>query len=297
MLLEKGILNSKKIGVVLCDAGGTNYIISLIEKFKLSVNYYCEGPALKIIKNYNSKVSLSEFIDAHDIILTSISWSSEVENEAIVKAKKKGKIVFTVLDHLVNFQKRFLLNGKITLPDSIILFDNYAFEKAKETFRNYKVKLFLTKSNYFVDKFINDVKQNSFKSNHILLIDEPIKRHYEGVMKKNFSYRGFNEFTAIEYFLDKMKNSKYINYDIDIKLHPSSLENKYDHILGNKVKVLNSKIKLENIISKYKIIVGFESIALYLASKLRSKIKVFTIIPPEVKNNKNIFELNSFYDI
>ena len=79
MWLEKEILNKQKLGVVLCDAGGTHHIISLIEEFKLTPNFYCAGVSIEILGISKPKLSLSKFIEEHDIILTSISWSSEIE--------------------------------------------------------------------------------------------------------------------------------------------------------------------------------------------------------------------------
>ena len=116
-------------------------------------------------------------------------------------------------------------------------------------------------------------------------------------MKKKFEYRGFNEFTGLDFFIENIKNSKYKNYNIDIKLHPSSKGNKFDFLKNKKIKILNPKTKFEDVISSYNIIVGFESMALYLATNLEPKVKVFSIIPPHLKDNKNIFKLNSFYDI
>ena len=91
MWLEKEILNKKKLGVVLCDAGGTHHIISLIEKFKLNPSYYCEGPSLEILNKTKPMLSLSKFIGEHDLILTSSSWSSNIELKAIIEARKMKK--------------------------------------------------------------------------------------------------------------------------------------------------------------------------------------------------------------
>lgn len=296
MWLEKEILNKKKLGVVLCDAGGTHHIISLIEKFKLNPSYYCEGPSLEILNKTKPMLSLSKFIGEHDLILTSSSWSSNIELKAIIEARKMKKKTFTVLDHLANFNNRFLLHGEATFPDSIILFDKSSFTKSKEVFKNYNINLYQCKSNYFLDKFLGSVIKIKKNNNCILYIDEPIRDHYEKVLKKKIEFRGFNEFTGLDFFIKNIKDSRFKNFNIDIKLHPSSKSNKYDYLKHPKVQILNPKTKLERIISAYNIVVGFESMALYLASKIRPRVEVYSLIPPFVKE-KNIFNLNSFYEI
>ncbi len=296
MWLEKETLKNTKLGVILCDAGGTFHTISLLEEFKIKPNFYCDGPSLEILKFSEPKKSLKQFISDNDLILTSNSWSSDIELRAIKEAKHKGKKVFTVLDHVVNFDNRFILNGELLLPDSIILFDNESFIKAKEIFGKYDVSLYQCKSNYFLNKFLNEIKINSPKKNFILYIDEPIKDHYEKMLKNKFEYRGFNEYTGINFFMEKIKETKFEKFNIDIKLHPSSKANKYDYLRHDQIKILNPKIKFESIISAYNFVVGYESMALYLATKIEPRINVYSLIPPFVKD-KNIFNLNSFYDL
>ena len=296
MWLEKEILKNKKLGVILCDAGGTFHTISLLKEFKIKPNFYCEGPSLEILKLSKPKKSLKQFISDNDLILTSNSWSSDVELRAIKEAKNQRKKVFTILDHVVNFDNRFILKGELLLPDSIILFEKESFMKANEIFKAYDVNLYQCKSNYFLNKFLNELKITSPKKNFMLYIDEPIKDHYEKILKKKFEYRGFDEFTGMNLFMKKIKETKFEKFNIDIKIHPSSKVNKYDYLSDTKIKILNPKIKLESIISAYNYVVGYESMALYLATKIEPKINVYSIIPPYVKD-KNIFKLDSFYDL
>ena len=188
MWLEKEILKNTKLGVILCDAGGTFHTISLLEEFKIKPNFYCDGPSLEILKLSKPKKSLKQFISDNDLILTSNSWSSDIELRAIKEAKYQGKKVITILDHVVNFDNRFIFNGELLLPDSIILFENKSFIKAKEVFKNHNIDLYQCKSNYFLDKFLNEIKINTLKK-FILYIDEPIKDHYEIGLKK-LEYKG-----------------------------------------------------------------------------------------------------------
>ena len=39
MWLEKEILKNKKLGVILCDAGGTFHTISLLKEFKIKTKF------------------------------------------------------------------------------------------------------------------------------------------------------------------------------------------------------------------------------------------------------------------
>ena len=106
-----------------------------MEEFKIKPNFYCDGPSLEILKLSKPKKSLKQFISDNDLILTSNSWSSDIELRAIKEAKYQRKKVITILDHVVNFDNRFIFNGELLLPDSIILFENKSFIKANEVFK------------------------------------------------------------------------------------------------------------------------------------------------------------------
>ena len=81
--------------------------------------------------------------------MTGTSWQSDLEIEAIKLANLQGKRSVSFLDHWVNYQQRFMRDGKVYFPDEIWVGDDSALKIAKEKLPGFNVKL---KSNpYFED--------------------------------------------------------------------------------------------------------------------------------------------------
>jgi len=297
MIIEKQLLKFNKIGIVCNDIGGAYFVKAFLEEFELN-NFvsFCEGPAKSLFKkNYNG--SLEDFIKENDLIITGTSWSSDIEKCAIKISKDTNKTCYTVLDHWVNFKERFILNNKIIFPDVIIVFDAKAFQLAETLIYPTTTKIIKTKTNLFIKNFLKgSLKIEKKFNNRILFIDEPIKEHYEIKLKKDFTYLGYNEFSAFTDFLKQKNQTKFRNFIIDIKLHPSSDINKYSDYLNDKILVLDPLCRLEDILSGYKFVVGLTSMALFLAKNMDPNNIVYSIIPKSLCTN-HIFDLNSFYDI
>lgn len=117
---------------------------------------------------------------------------------------------------------------------------------------------------------------------------EPIDKHY-----KKYIY---NEKDCIKLFFQKIHKFKKIN-TITFRPHPSETINKYKWLLKkskHNIKI-NKKNNLFREISKNDIIVGCNTVALYVA--LLAKKKVFTSIPKGFFCNipsKKIIYLNNF---
>jgi len=297
MIFKKHLLNFKNIGIVSHDIGGAHFVKAFLDEFKITPNFYCEGPAKSLFKINDLKESLEKFILNSDLIITGTSWSSDLEKLAI-KISKENKIkCYTILDHWVNFESRFLLNKKFFLPDIIIVYDEKAYLLAKECLGSHKTLILKTKENLFLNKFSKSIKIfNNKHENRILFIDEPLKMHYEDKLNKGIEFLGYNEFIGFSEFIKKIKFSKFNEFFIDIKLHPSSNKNKYSKYLNKKVFLIDQSKNLEDVINKYKYIVGFTSMALFIAKNISQDNMVFSIIPKSI-NSKHIFDLKSFYDL
>ena len=82
----------------------------------------------------NSRHDLFDAINESNYVITSTSWQSNLEKEAIIISKKLGKYVISLIDHWVNYKERFILNGTLNLPNEIWVTDEYAFKIAKSNF-------------------------------------------------------------------------------------------------------------------------------------------------------------------
>ena len=134
----------KNIGIVSHDAGGAEVLSHWIANDKKNSFVYClEGPAKKIFKKnlgVDCIVNIQEILTKCDWLLCSTSWQSDLEKHAIKVFKDNHKKTVAILDHWVNYKERFNLNNSYFFPDEIWTTDKYAFELAKKSFNDSKVK-------------------------------------------------------------------------------------------------------------------------------------------------------------
>ncbi len=270
----------KKYCLVSHDAGGAENLSSWA-KYNGFDYIYCKGPAVKIFKTkfrFKNESSLKKSIIKSDIIITSTSWDSDLELNAIKIAKKFRKKTISILDHWNNYYERFTRNRITTLPDEIWVVDRYAFNLAKTVFNKKKIKLI--KNYYKLDIEKKIFKKNKKKKDNILYLAEPIEAHAVK-QHKNKNYWGYTEYTLLEYFFKNINKIKKKVGNIIFRLHPSEERNKYNKIIknySNKYKIhLSFNKDLSFDINRSEIIVGCQSMAMVIA--LYSKKKVFSILP------------------
>ena len=73
-----------------------------------------------------------------NILLTGTSWSSTLEHKARKLASNKKIYSIAVIDHWVNYKKRFQFNNEYVLPNEIWLTDLVSFHIAKDIFFRHK---------------------------------------------------------------------------------------------------------------------------------------------------------------
>jgi len=76
-------LKNKKVGAIFHDAGSANLGIAFLKKKKIKTDFYCAGPALKIMKSYNknftNKNRPSSIINNSEIVITGTSRINNIE--------------------------------------------------------------------------------------------------------------------------------------------------------------------------------------------------------------------------
>ena len=138
--IEKTLLN-KRVAIISHDSGGAEILSSFVKLYRAKYSYTVSGPAINIFKNKvnNFKIlPLKQNVDNSDIIITGTGLGSDLEYKAIVYSKKKDKLVYSYLDHWVNYRKRFIRDKKLELPDEIWVGDKYAKKIASKLFDNVK---------------------------------------------------------------------------------------------------------------------------------------------------------------
>ena len=286
--VENNELKKKLISIVAHDAGGAELLSSYVIHHKdLKFIYALSGPALNIFERKFGEISNYSILDAiskSDIIFCGTGWGSRFELKGIMIAQSMKKKSIAFLDHWVSYRERFLLNGKVILPDEIWVGDKYAHSYASEIFPNTQIRLI---QNYFFKdlkkeykKFIINNKDHP-KEISVLFISDNI----DAVIANDSQKKKYLNFSDNEIFSYLIKNLDALNSkvkQISIRPHPSELNaaEKYKLAISDcKIPCfIGGKVNLLEEIANNDIVVGGDSMAL-VVSMLCGK-KTFTCIPP-----------------
>ena len=239
------------------------------------------GPAEKIFANLNLKRCFIKKISrAHlkkvEWLLTGSSWSSRLEHNARIFAKKEGVYSIAILDHWANYGQRFVTKKITSYPDEIWVVDKHAKKIARKIFFNCKITQIPDYYKIQRLKQIKPIKKNTPKN--LLYLLEPIR--------SNWGKSEAGEFQALKYFFKKINNLRIGKIAcIKLKTHPSESIKKYNNIIKKikTPKLYLAKKSLEEEISAARWVVGCQTYALTLA--VAAKRKVFCSLPPGAPKN------------
>ena len=282
--------------VVVCkDAGSANLMAEDIKKNKDYI-FFLKEPAKSIfekknIKSHNLKL-LKKYIAKSNLLIAGTSWPLDIDYRSIKFAKKYNVKVITYLDHWVNYIERFN-NNKLMLPNILITTDKYSYALARKKFPKIKI---IKRKNKYLNKLKLEYKKIKKENKYILYIDNHLVDIKKNIIndKKYFKY---DEKTIFKNFYFKIKKTKYKSKKILFRIHPKKTKkNALQVIKGHETSCVFSKnTSLIKDIAKSQIVVGWNSMAMYLAHKLKKK--VMHILPKGIKSNvlpiKNIIYLNN----
>ena len=278
----------RNIAIISHDAGGAEILSHLIDMKKDNYYFVLDGPAKKVFKKVLgvSSSRLSEkTLACCEIIISSTSWQSSLELNALSIAKKLDKYIIVVLDHWVNYRQRLTYEGQIIVPDEIWVTDQYAESITRSIFKNVCIK---TKPNLYLEKTVKRIKSNINKvtnnlEDNILYVSDNISEHGEKYYGDS-RYFGYNEFDSLKYMIDNISFITKNHFEIKIRPHPSDPDGKYEEMVYAH-KDLNISISksnsLEADISASNIVVGAQTMAMVVA--LYAGKKVISSIPKGCK--------------
>jgi hypothetical protein len=275
------------LAIVSHDAGGAEILSSWLRQNPQPYCLAIDGPAISIFQRKLGNLKIYSLIDAIDLcdwVLCGTSWQSDLEKQAIVRARSAGKKVIAFLDHWVHYSERFQLGDVTTLPDEIWVGDVEAKRLAQKIFP--KIKVVLIPNPYFNDlqielstiqKLSNDKKKYS-----VLYVCEPIREHAM-LAYGDERYWGYTEEEALHFFLKNIGALGVIG-DVRIRPHPSESKAKYDwaRLANPLVSETHTTQSLLRQIAGADIVVGCESMAMVVA--LLAKKRVVSSIPPGGKS-------------
>ena len=282
------ISKQEVIGIVCHDAGGAEIVSSYILQNNIIVKYCLEGPAIKVFERKFGSIEnnlLSDMIKDVNWVLCGTSWQSNLELNAIQRAKKQNKKVVSFLEHWVNYSERFNHNGIIVLPDEIWVGDAYAQKIAEESFPDTKIKL-------MDNPYLSEIRQSLSKlkpkkklteKHAVLYVCENISDHMF-LQYGDANYLGYTEHDSLQFFVDNVdKIDKNIS-TIIIRPHPSdnNPQAKYGWIKKHPINTLcdvqfsKEKSLMQDIVD-CDIVVGAETMAMVVG--LISRKRVVSSIP------------------
>jgi len=274
------------IAIVSNDAGGAEILSSYVKNTPGIYYLAVSGPAINIFERKLGEInnlSMEEAIDKASWLLCGTSSPSEIELNAIKRAKLLRKKSVAYLDHWINYKERFVRSAEAVYPDEIWVGDKWAKEIADKVFLNLPVCL---KYNPYFDDINKALKSIESKVNenrkgvNILFLSQPISVHAKASKEDDLN-RGYSEYDALTYLLSNTHVlGEQIN-NVEIRLHPSEKYGKYDELLlrytNLKALVTGGEGLLASIVSS-DIVVGMDSMAMFVG--LLAHKKVICCIPP-----------------
>lgn len=273
------------IGIVAHDAGGAEVLSNWAKHcYQHKVIGYGEGPAVEIFKKLGIKQvkDINLLLEVSKEIITATSWQSNLEKKTIRKCLEEEKYVSTMLDHWVNYQERFKMDGKLLIPNKILTLDKHATEIARTFFdRTHIVEVENVYLNNKIKKVISYQKKTA-EQTYVLFIGENIKEH---ALKSygNENYFGYNEETILKSFWKRANKQLKKTKNILIRPHPSQDAEQYEwvkEVIPINVTISNKR-ELEQDIAESDIVYGINSMALVIAA-LSGK-DTFSCLPIESK--------------
>jgi hypothetical protein len=278
--LKKVELKGKGL-FVFSDPGGAKPCLSYIILNKISNYIVISDREYSFYSDFNINVIITKKIEKYiyefnpDYIFTATSYTSNIEKDAIIIAKRKKIPIVTYIDHSTNIFERFDNGNQIVLPSTILVSDNDTLDQLKNftifnTCDIIKIKnpyhTFLSnwKPNLSKEVFFENLKIPINKK-IILIAFDPIS-NINGIQKYGFDeITGINELNQIIFSHDSL-------YTFIYKPHPNQNIDLLKGALNNKAILVPSQTDTINLIYFSDIIIGFFSNLLLEADVFNKKI-------------------------
>lgn len=277
------------------DANSANITIAYIffyGKLYEAIDIYCDGPAKEIFKrdysSYIKEFSSLKFFQTDTVISGTSGLYSSYEMSMIKNAKIAGvQKTITLIDNIANFEKRFILDGKLIdleyLADEIWIDTIKSFKSdipqiasksiIKENFYKSYLKVFFQK--FPPKQSHNFIKDH--KGEYLLILTEYIYELY----RLQF---GFTEYEMVENILETI-DALDLKIPIFLKLHPYESKNKFNILLRkySHLQIIQDNCNSQDLIFYSKVVFGISS-SLFKECSLFQK-PTFSI---QINSNKTI---------
>jgi hypothetical protein len=267
------------VAVTACDAGAANLIIGWLKDCgAMDVRVASDGPARSLFATelpQLPQMPAEEALRGAAVLLSGTSRLSLLEHESRKRARRIGVPSIGVVDHWVNYRRRFRRRGELLLPDAIWVADEFARSIAERCFPGLPVH---QKRNRYLELLVSAIKTPPAakgRALRILYVLEPCRSTWG---------RGepSGEFQALEFFTSQLPRLGVgRNAVIRLRPHPTEPADKYARWIA-KHRACNIALddvrSLAAAISWADWVVGCETFAMVVA--LQAGRRVFSTLPP-----------------
>ena len=226
---------------------------------------YIEGDTnswdgLPVVKKDDFSHTLSEA----EWLIVGTGWSA-ISQRAIREGKLRGIPVFAVLDHWTNYEARFTELTSRTLPDAVIVTDDWAENGAKQRL---PWATTIQWPNFLLAELRRKISKFKYEKEggiaHVLLLGEPTRKSYHTV-------DGQPERVLLDCLPDHLAT---LDLDLDktrlsLRLHPTEEGHKYRDLIrasGLNIQVHSAnEMDVLTALAKSSMVLGLTSYALFLS--------------------------------
>lgn len=272
------------IAVVSHDAGSSELLCALISQHKNDAIWHIfaspKSPMAIICERYTLTYTLikdaAEQLQAlsPDALFFGTGWQNKCERPYVTYCKKHRIPTVAFLDHWSSYRERFgypTLGWEENCGDFTAVHDAKAFDLATKFALPHPLKL----PNLYLQNLITSAHRKTPTLNqNLLFLSEPT----DAVAQRTYgdvNYWGFTQYTALEEILKNFE--RFGCAGLTIRLHPSDTAEGYKKIL-NKFPLIRSQINdastydLTDQLQSAKLIIGFDTMALYIAALLGKNV-------------------------
>ncbi|RKX93176.1 MAG: hypothetical protein DRP84_08870 [Spirochaetes bacterium] len=227
----------KNILLIARDPGATQLLIlfaQFLEQNSVHFRFIARGPAETLLKKHRIDFKpfptttfariRQEILDFQpSFVITGTSLKDRLEVKFIREAKKLGIQVLSVIDWWTSFKERFQLNGKLVLPDYVVVIDEYSADICEKLF-NGRVKIIIGGHPYLCrlkERRIVSASREELMKKYDLV---PLWRTILFLAEPLDGYVRFDQFKIFNHICKEIGNvcKKYKkNFNLIIKFHPN----------------------------------------------------------------------------
>ncbi len=277
-----------KIAVICHDAGAAEilvaYIHAHVDEAQWTLYTPKDSPCERIAKREGLATQENLDLDTYDALFFGTGWQNKIERTFVQKAKRLGIPSFAFLDHWSSYRERFDYpdaHWRDNLPDFVVVSDT----KAEEIAKRYALSTVLRVNNHYLQKQLSHLQtEESTVNESLLFLSEPTREVALSTYGDPMHW-GFDQYSALEEILRNF--DKFQCKGLSIRLHPSEKNHNYNTLL-KKFPHIKSQIypaalyPLEKDLLRSKMIIGFDTMALYTAAL--SHKPVLSFLPSDTRD-------------